>query len=135
MQIFDNYAMISKMTLFALVAISVSLSFAYAAEDVQIDTSTDVPTDIPINFDTSQGIIIIIGALGGITVAYLGWKKSPDGEKFDGSKFVRPIIVAILISIPLALTASVGIVELNVVTMFMVFMASLGTATLSKLVR
>jgi len=119
--------MISKMALFALVAISMSLPFVYGVEYV--------PTDIPINFDTSQGIIIIIGAFGGITVAYLGWKKSPAAEKFDGSKFVRPIIIAILISIPLALTASIGIVELNVVTMFMIFMASLGTATLSKLVR
>lgn len=126
-QTFDDCVMINKVTLFALVAISVSLPFVYAAEDV--------PTDIPINFDVSQGIIIIIGAFGGITVAYLGWKKSPNTEKFDGSKFVRPIIIAILISIPLALTASVGIVELNVITMFLIFMASLGTATLSKLVR
>ncbi len=117
-----------KMTaMIALLAIAVSMPLAYA--------QSDIPTDIPINFDVSQGIIIAIGAAGGITTAYLGWKRSPDGESFDGRKFIRPVVVAILVSIPLAITASIGIVELNPVTMFMIFMAAIGTATLSKQIK
>lgn len=115
------------LALFAIVAISVSMPFVYA--------QAEVTTDIPINLDGSQLVIIGLGAAGGITTAYLGWKKSPDQEKFDGRKFLRPVVVAVLISIPLAITAAAGFVELNLVTMFMIYMASIGTAVLSKEVR
>lgn len=114
-------------TVFAILAIAVCMPLAYA--------QSDIPTDIPIDFDESQGIILVIGAFGGITTAYLGWKKSETGESFNGSKFIRPVAVAVLVSIPLAITAAAGIVELNLVTMFMIFMTSLGTATLSKQIK
>lgn len=108
-----------------LVAIAVPAAYAQAA----------TPGDIPIKFDESQAIIIGIGFFGGLTIAYLNWRKTKPEVKFDGRKFLRPLIVAVLISIPLAITASTGLVELNLVTMFMVFMASIGTAELSKKLR
>ena len=118
---------ISIVLLFALIAISTAvLPSAYAQGET---------ISIPINFDTSQGIVLAIGAFGGITTAYLGWRKSPDVESFDGRKFLRPVAIAILIAIPLAITAASGFVELNLVTMFMIYMASIGTAVLSKQLR
>lgn len=87
----------------------------------------NLPDEIPINFKASDGVIIVLGVLGGLTVAFLGkanaTKQDPT-EPFDAAKFARPIIVAVLASIPLAITASLQYTELNIVTMFLIYAAS-----------
>lgn len=100
---------------------------------------TDLPTDIPIVFSASQGLVVILGIAGGLTVAILGKAKASNEEKekfeFDARKYARPIIIATLTSIPLAIAAAAGFAELNLVTMFLIYTASLGTAALSKMVK
>lgn len=88
---------------------------------------TPTPDEIPINFKASDGVIIVLGVLGGLTVAFLGkanaTKQDPT-EPFDAAKFARPIIVAVLASIPLAIAAAMQFTELNIVTMFMIYASS-----------
>ena len=99
---------------------------------------TELPSDIPINFSWSQLIVIGLGIAGGLTVAFLGKAKAEKEEanfEFDARKYARPILIAVLTSIPLAIAAAVGFVELNLVTMFLIYTASLGTAAVSKMVK
>ncbi len=99
---------------------------------------TELPSEIPINFSVSQLIVIGLGIAGGITVAMLGKakaEKEDESFEFDARKYARPILIAALTSIPLAITAAIGFVELNLVTMFLIYTASLGTAAVSKMVK
>lgn len=108
------------------------------SESVYAQNTPDLPDDIPINFKASDGIIIILGVMGGLTVAFLGkanaTKKDPN-EKFDGAKFARPIIVAVLTSIPLAIAASLQYTELNIITMFLIYAASGFVAEVSNRIK
>lgn len=99
---------------------------------------TEITSDIPINFSLSQFIVIGLGVAGGLTVAFLGKAKAQKEDtnfEFDARKYARPILIATLTSIPLAITAAAGFVELNLVTMFLIYTASLGTAAVSKMVK
>lgn len=106
-----------------------STELAYAQD------TPDLPDELPVNFKASDLVIIVLGVLGGLTVAFLGkanaTAKDPT-EKFNGAKFARPIIVAVLASIPLAITASLQYTELNLVTMFLIYGASGFVAVVSN---
>ena len=120
----------------ALLAIASIIGVAGIAPSAFAQTET--PAEIPINFSPSQLIVIGLGVAGGVTVAFLGKAKAEKEDKdfeFDARKYARPIIIATLTSIPLAITAAAGFVELNMVTMFLIYTASLGTAAVSKMVK
>ena len=112
--------------LVAVIAIPTAL--AYAQEP-------DLPSgDIPISFDAAHGILIIIGVLGGLTTAYLGSRKAKANNanySFDIHRFLDRVIIAVITSIGLAITAATGFVELNIVTIFLIFTSTVGTAELA----
>jgi len=109
----------------ALVLLALAVPFAYAQEEV---------SEIPITVGAVESVIIGIGVAGGVTSAYLGMSKAKNEATdanpyvFNKEKFINRVVLAVLTSVGLAITASVGMLELNLVTMYMVFMASLGTA-------
>lgn len=115
---------------FSLIVVSTTLGNAFA--------QSEIPEDVPVNFSASQAIVVGLGIAGGLTVAFLGnsqASKEDSDYKFDARKFARPVIIAVLTAIPLAITAATGLMELNLVTMFMIYTATLGTAELSKRVK
>ncbi len=96
---------------------------AYGQEAVPVD-------EIPIEFSTQEAIIIITGVLGGLTIAYLGYREAKNKDPkitFKGTRFIDRIILATLVSIPLAIGASADLVVLNFFTLWMVYATSLGT--------
>jgi len=109
------------------------MGLAFAQEE------TPIPAPgMDIAFDAGQIVIVIVGALGGLTSAYLGSRKAAAADpnyKFKIHKFMDRVIMAVITSIGLAVAAAVGLVELNIVTLYMVFVASLGTAELTMEVR
>lgn len=108
-----------------LLAVAMPMAFA----------QSELPDDIPIHFSASQALVIGLGIAGGLTVAILGKAKASKEDsdfKFDARKYARPIVVAALTSIPLAIGAALGFAELNLVTMFLIYAASMGTAEFSK---
>lgn len=116
---------------FAFIAVFVAMILVPASAFAQ-----EIDSDIPISFSVGHAVIILLGVSGGGTVAFLGLSKAKkeDGTefKFDARKFVRPLVVAVLTAIPIAISAAAGFVELNIVTMYLIFAASLGTAELSR---
>ena len=100
---------------------------AYAQE------TPTLPDEIPVNFRTSDAVIIGLGVLGGLTVAFLGKSEASKETnfKFDGRKFARPVVIAVLTSIPLAIAAAMQFTELNLVTMFLIYAATMGIAEVS----
>lgn len=92
-----------------------------------------IPDEIPVNFRTSDAIIIGLGILGGLTVAFLGKSEASKETdfKFDARKFARPVVVAVLTAIPLAIAAAMEFTELNIVTMFLIYAATMGIAEVS----
>jgi len=108
---------------------------AYAQE------TPSIPEDIPIVFSEAQILIIGVGILGGLTSAYLGSRKAKataaDGTpyQFNIHKFGDRVIMACITSIGLAITAAAGFLELNAITLFLIYVGSLGTAQLTMEVR
>ncbi len=93
--------------------------------------------DVPIEFSSAEALIIGIGALAGLTTAYLRMRKARSdaiekGEewKFDATRFIDRIIMAVIASVPLAIGAAANVIILNPFTIVMIFLASLGSAEL-----
>ena len=111
--------------------ISITGVFAQGDTETQLD-------EIPIEFTAQEAIIVIVGALGGLTTAYLGYRKAhtkaPD-MKFDVTKFFDRVIMAIIPAIGFAIAASANVLEINAFSLFMVFTASLGTSELIMEIR
>jgi len=114
-----------------ILASGISLAFAQNDTEVQLD-------EIPIEFTMQEAIIVVVGALGGLTTAYLGYRKNkaekPD-TKFSITKFVDRIIMAVIPAIGFAIAASANVLEINAFSLFMVFTASLGTSELILQIR
>ena len=79
----------------------VALVDILAMGPTELAYAQELPEELPINFKASDLVIIVLGVLGGLTVAFLGkanaTAKDPT-EKFNGAKFARPVIVAVLAS-------------------------------------
>lgn len=118
---------------------AVMLFVVIAAIPIIAIAQEEIPSgDIPINFSPAHGLIILVGALGGVTSAYLGSRKAKKEDKdykFDIHNFLNRVILACITSIGLAITAAAGLLELNAVTLFLIFAASIGTAHLVKAAR
>lgn len=116
--------------LIALLIVALSATFAYQSVLAQEEGT-------PIEFATSDIVVIGLGVAGGLTVAFLGKSqatKKATTEKpfsFDGAKFARPIIVAVLAAIPIAIAASMEFQVLTLFNMFLIYGATLGMAELS----
>ena len=111
--------------------ISITGVFAQGDTETQLD-------EIPIEFTAQEAIIVIVGALGGLTTAYLGYRKAktklPD-MKFDVTKFFDRVIMAVIPAVGFAIAASANVLEINAFSLFMVFTASLGTSELIMEIR
>lgn len=93
----------------------------------------DEAIDVAFNFTAAEAAILIIGILGGLTTAYLGYRKAKRADEnltFNITKFLDRVIISVIASVGLAITSATGIVELNLVTMFLIFTSSLGTSEL-----
>lgn len=111
-----------------LVILAIGVPLAIAQEN-----ATDGAEEIAIEFSASQVVVIAVGALGGLTTAYLGSRKRKSADPkyvFDIHKFMDRVIIAVIVSVGLAIAAMVDIVVLNPVTIFMIFTSSIGTAEL-----
>jgi len=115
----------ASIALIAVLVVVATTGLAFAEEHI--------PDEIPITFRTSDAVILGLGVLGGLTVAFLGKSEASKEAnfKFDARKFARPVVVAVLASVPLAIAASLEFTELNLVTMFMIYGASGFAAELS----
>lgn len=113
--------------LFAVV-VTIPTGLAFAQD-------SGVPTDeLPINFSMSQLVLVIIGVFGGLTTAYLGSRKAKADDPsytFDIHRFLDRVIVASIASVGIAITSAAGFVELNVVTIFLIYTSTIGTAELA----
>lgn len=105
---------------------------AYAQNETQV-----VVTDPDIAISGNEVVIVLVGALGGLTSAYLGYRKKHSETKapFEFTKFFDRVIMAVITSVGLAIGSAVGLVELNLFTLFMIFVASLGTSELIMEIR
>ena len=128
--------MLKNRKLIALLIVALAATFTTQSVLAQEDTSK------PIEFATSDAVIIGLGVAGGLTVAFLG--KSEASKKasaakvafeFNAAKFARPVIVAVLTSIPIAIAASMEFEVLTLFNMFLVYGATLGMAELSGRVK
>lgn len=94
--------------------------------------------DIPIEFSSAEGVIVLVGGLAGLTTAYLGYRKVKSSEpnaKFNITRFLDRVIVAVITSIGLAIASSTGLLELNLFTLYLIFVSALGTAELVMEIR
>lgn len=117
----------SKMAIFAFAAVLVSgTGLAFGQEEPEIA------------FSEFQLAIIGIGVIAGFVTAYNGFRKSKNGtnpEKFDITKFLDRVFMAVLGSIPLAVAESANVVKLDLFGAWIVFAASLGTSELIMEIR
>ena len=120
--------MLKSIPLVALIALSFIPAFA----------QEEIPEEVPIDIGTDQIVIVLIGILGGLTTAYLGSRKAKSDDpnyKFDIHKFLDRVLMALISSVPLAFAAATEIIKLDIVTMFMIYLAAIGTAELTMEVR
>jgi len=103
----------------------------------QGNETADIPLDVDIEFTAAEGVVIGLGALAGITTAYLRMRKARSdaiakGEpwSFDATRFIDRVIMAVIASVPLAIVSAADIIVLNAFTMVIIFMASLGSSEL-----
>ena len=100
-------------------------------------------TALEVNVDESQLYVVVIGLLGGTTIAYMKWrgtvKKYKNGLKqdtvrdklqFSPSLFLNNVIFATLTSIPIAIATSFEQTELTLFTAFLIYTACIGTGQL-----
>ena len=100
---------------------------AYGQEELPIGELDNVP----IEFSAQEALILGVGVLGGLTVAYLGYREAKAKDPkitFSGTRFFDRIILATLVSIPLAIGAAADLVSINLFSLWMVYGTSLGTA-------
>lgn len=90
-------------------------------------------SDIPIAFTAQEVIIVAVGALGGLTTAYLGYRKAKNDDPkivFDTTRFLDRIIMAVIPAVGFAIASSANLLEISAFSLYMVFTASLGTSEL-----
>jgi len=120
--------------LLVVIILTVGTQSAFAQEGNQ----TQALEEVPITIGTSEALILVVGALGGLTTAYLGYRKAhsqtPD-VKFSTTKFLDRVIVAVIVSIGLAIAAASNLLELSLFSLFLVFTSSLGTSELVMQIR
>jgi len=122
------YALITALVLVSAVGY---LGIAYAQNETEV-----VVTEPDIEIGGNEIAIVIIGALGGLTSAYLGFRKNhTKGETFDVTKFFDRVIMAVITSIGLAVASAANILVLDLFTMYLIFVASLGTSELVMEIR
>ncbi len=104
-----------------LIAVSISLGInsAYAQEPKTLED---------ISFE-SEGVIIIIGVVGGLVSAWQGFSKT--NSAFNVRKFIDRVIVSIIASVGIAIGAFVATEETGIFMYVMVFFASIGASQLT----
>ena len=121
------YALITALILVSAIGY---LGIAYAQEEEVVVTVPDI------EIGGNAIAIVIIGALGGLTSAYLGFRKNhTKGDTFDVTKFLDRVLMAVITSIGLAIASAANILTLDLFTMYLVFVASLGTSELVMEIR
>jgi len=89
--------------------------------------------DVEFNFTAAEGAVIIVGILGGLTTAYLGYrnaKRNADPAKpvtFDLTLFLDRLIPASITGVGLAIASAANITELNLFSLFLIFTSTIGT--------
>jgi len=120
--------MITKLFLIVLISISFT-TVAFAQEN-----NTDTTVDIAFEFTAAESAIVLLGVLGGLTTAYNGYRKNKikqgDSFKWDSGKFIDRVIMGVIVSVPLAIGAATDLVTLNIFTIVMIYLASLGGSEL-----
>ncbi len=100
---------------------------AYGQGEIPIE---DIDS-VPIEFSAQEALILGVGVLGGLTIAYLGYREAKAKDPkitFSGTRFFDRIILATLVSVPLAIGAAADLVSINLFSLWMVYGTSLGTA-------
>ena len=121
------YALIISLILVSAIGY---LGIAYAQEEEVVVTEPDI------EIGGNEIAVVIIGAMGGLTSAYLGYRKNhTKGDTFDVTKFFDRIIMAVITSVGLAIGVASDLIVLNLFTMYMIFVASLGTSELVMQIR
>jgi len=122
------YAIVIALTIVSAIGY---FGFAYAQEEEVVITEPDI------EIGTNEIVIVLIGALGGLTSAYLGYRKNHSETKapFEFTKFFDRVIMAVIVSVGLAIGSATDLVQLNLFTMFMIFVAALGTSELIMEIR
>jgi len=121
--------MLKKIVPLAVVLLVLIPALAFAEEHLPDDT-----IDVEFNFTASEAVILVIGIIGGLTTAYLGYRKASRNDpalKFNITRFLDRVIIAIITSVGLAIVSATNIVELNLVTMFLIFTSTIGTSELA----
>jgi len=117
------YVMVIMLTLVSAVGY---LGIAYAQNETEV-----VVSEPNIDIGGNEVAIVFIGALGGLTSAYLGYRKNhTKGDTFDVTKFFDRVIMAVITSIGLAIASAANMLVLDLFTMYLIFVASLGTSEL-----
>jgi len=114
-----------------LIAFTMGVTQAFAQEEAETE-------EIPIQIGTDQVVIVVVGIFGGLTTAYLGSRKAKSQDpnyQFDIHKFLDRVLMALISSVPLAFAAATDIIVLDIPTMFMVYLAAIGTAELTMELR
>lgn len=82
---------------------------------------------LPVQLSQDQMIlVIIIGAIGGLYMAWNGYRTAPENETFSILKFLDGVFKSALVSVPLAITASLSQTEMNIFAYVAIFGASVG---------
>ena len=128
----QKYKVAAIMLLIGTVAGAALFPEAYAQET----------PDLEFEFSQSQIIILGIGALGGLTVAYQGWSKSRKQQhqeivagrstvelKFDPTRFLNRVIYAVIPAIPIAIASAAQQSELDLYAIVTIYMATIGAST------
>ncbi len=104
-----------------LVAVSLAMGFnsVYAQEPRTLED---------VSFE-QEGIIVIIGLVGGLVSAWQGFSKA--GTAFDPRKFIDRVIVSVVASIAIAIGAFASTNETGIFMYVMVFLASIGASQLT----
>jgi len=103
---------------------------AYGQEVVPTLPTNNID-EIPIEFSAQEAIIIGTGFLGGLTIAYLGYREAKEKNPkltFENTRFFDRVLLAVLVSVPLAIGSAQDLIAINFFTLWMVYGTSLGTA-------
>ena len=124
--------LMKQIVLFLLPLLAIIPAMAFAQE-----AGTDIPLDVEIEFTDAEGVVIGLGALAGVTTAYLRMRAArakaiEAGQEwnFDATRFIDRVLMAVIASIPLALGSASNIIVLNAFTMVMIYLAALGSSEL-----
>lgn len=116
-----------------LMALAVIPAYAQNAS-LQAET-----VDVPVEITNAEILIVLLGVFGGLTTAYNGYRKNKveqgDQFKWDSGKFFDRVIMGVLTSVPLAIGAAADVITLNIFTIVLIYLASLGGSELIMEIR